>query len=120
VVIAPAAIWVFGFPSAGFALFPVLASESIGISDVAVAAAAVALTAWSRSMSRPLVVRIRPRAALPIGMAIGMAGYVVGTVAHHNTGRPELNISSADQGLGFAACCSILVFAASRRDIVGA
>jgi len=80
-VVMPAAIWVFAFPSAGFALFPVLVSDSISVSDVAVAAAAGALTAWSGIMSRPLVIGIGPRAALPIGMAMGTVGYVAGTVA---------------------------------------
>jgi len=81
VVVVPAAVWVFGFPSSGFALFPVLVSDSISVSDVTVAAAAGALTAWSGIMARPLVGRIGPGAALPIGMATGTAGYIAGTVA---------------------------------------
>jgi predicted MFS family arabinose efflux permease len=179
VVIVPAAVWVFGFPSAGFALFPVLVSDSISISDVAVAAAAGALTAWSGIMARPLVVQIGPRAALPFGMAMGTAGYVAGTVAfaadlwplvliaapllgaaagtitvsclsligvmaddarrgsltstfyllaYPGMAMPLLITTLADLSsttgvlIGVsvvAACCSVLVFVASRRDIVG-
>ena len=180
VVIVPAAIWVFGFPSAGFALFPVLVSDSISASDVGVAAAAGALTAWSGIMARPLVGRIGPRAALPSGMAVGTAGYVVGTVAfaadlwplvliaapllgaaagtitvaclsligvmaddarrgsltssfyllaYPGMAMPLLittlaNLSSTSGTLigvsVVAACCTVLVFVASRREIVGA
>ena len=180
VVIVPAAIWVFGFPSAGFALFPVLVSDSISISAVGVAAAAGALTAWSGIMSRPLVVRIGPRAALPIGMAMGTAGYIAGTIAFAADMWPLVLIAApllgaasgtitvsclsligvmaddarrgsltssfyllAYPGMAMpliittlaelsstsgvligvsivAACCSLLVFVASRRDIVGA
>ena len=179
-VIVPAAIWVFGFPSAGFALFPVLVSDSISISAVGVAAAAGALTAWSGIMSRPLVVRIGPRAALPIGMAMGTAGYIAGTIAFAADMWPLVLIAApllgaasgtitvsclsligvmaddarrgsltssfyllAYPGMAMpliittlaelsstsgvligvsivAACCSLLVFVASRRDIVGA
>ncbi len=180
VVIVPAAIWVFGFPSSGFALFPVLVSDSISVSDVTVAAAAGALTAWSGILSRPLVVRIGPRAALPFGMAIGAVGYVAGTIAFAADVWPLVLIAApllgaasgtitvsclsligvmaddarrgsltstfyllAYPGMAMpllittlaelssttavlvgvsvvAACCSLLVLAASRRDIVGA
>lgn len=180
VVIVPAAIWVFGFPSAGFALFPVLISDSISVSDVAVAAAAGALTAWAGILARPLVVRIGPRAALPTGMAMGTAGYVAGTLAFalefwplvliaapllgaasgaitvsclsligvmaDNARRGSLTSSFyllAYPGMAMpllittladlsstsatlvgvsivAACCSLLVYSASRRDIMSA
>ncbi len=80
-VIVPAAIWVFAFPSTGFALFPVLVSESIDGGDVAVAAVAGALTAFAGLAARPLVARIGSRQALPVGMAMGLAGYVCGAIA---------------------------------------
>lgn len=80
-VVLPAAIWVFAFPSAGFALFPVLVSESIDGGEVLVAAGAGALTAWAGLSSRPLVMRIGPRRALPVGMFMGIAGYISGAVA---------------------------------------
>lgn len=112
VVIVPAAIWVFGFPSAGFALFPVLVSDSISVSAVAVAAAAGALTAWSGIMSRPLVGRIGPRRALPLGMAIGTAGYVFGTVAFSADVWPLVLIAApllgAASGTITVACLSLI------------
>jgi len=112
VVIVPAAIWVFGFPSAGFALFPVLVSDSISVSDVAVAAAAGALTAWSGVMSRPLVVRIGARAALPVGMAIGTAGYVAGTIAFAGDVWPLVLIAApllgAASGTITVSCLSLI------------
>ncbi|MBT5864175.1 MAG: MFS transporter [Ilumatobacter sp.] len=112
VVIVPAAIWVFGFPSAGFALFPVLVGDSIGVSDVGVAAAAGALTAWSGLLSRPLVVRIGPRAALPLGMAMGTAGYIVGTVAFAADLWPLVLIAApllgAASGTIMVACLSLI------------
>ncbi len=180
VVIVPAAIWVFGFPSSGFALFPVLIADSVSVSDVAVAAAAGALTAWSAILSRPLVTRLGPRAVLPAGMAMGAVGYAVGTLAfavelwplvliaspllgaasgtitvsclsligvmaddarrgsltssfyllaYPGMAMPLLITTLADLSsttatlIGVtvvAASCSVVVFAASRRDIVGA
>jgi MFS family permease len=81
VVVAPAAIWVFAFPSTSFALFPVLVSGAIDGGEVAVAGAAGALTAWAGLGSRPLVHRVGPRAALPVGMVLGAGGFLVGTVA---------------------------------------
>ena len=80
-VIVPAAVWVFAFPSSGFALFPVLISDSIDGGEVAVAAVAGALTAWAGLAARPLVTRVGPRVALPIGMVMGTTGYVCGTMA---------------------------------------
>ena len=117
VVIVPAAMWVFAFPSAGFALFPVLVSDSISVSDVAVAAAAGALTAWSGIMSRPLVIRIGPRAALPIGMAMGTVGYVAGTVAFAANLWPLVLIAApllgAASGTITVACLSLVGVMAS-------
>ena len=80
-VIVPAAVWVFAFPSASFALFPVLVSSSISDAEVAVAAASGALTAWSALLARPLLVRAGPRRALVGGMAMGTVGYACGTIA---------------------------------------
>ena len=112
VIIVPAAIWVFVFPSAGFALFPVLVGDSIGVSDVGVAAAAGALTAWSGLLSRPLVVAIGPRAALPLGMAMGTAGYIVGTVAFAADQWPLVLISAPLLGMAsgslMVACLSLI------------
>ena len=81
VVVAPAAIWVFAFPSTSFALFPVLVSDALDGGEVAVAGAAGTLTAWAGLGSRPLVNRVGPRGALPVGMILGAGGYVVGTIA---------------------------------------
>ena len=116
-VIVPAAVWVFAFPSAGFALFPVLVSDSISVSDVAVAAVAGALTAWSGIMARPLVIRIGPRAALPIGMAMGTLGYVAGTVAFTADAWPLVLIAApllgAASGTITVACLSLVGLMAS-------
>ncbi len=80
-IIAPAAIWVFAFPSTSFALFPVLVSDAIGASTVLVAAIAAALTAWSGLSSRPLLPRLGPSRTLHVGMVSGTSGYVLGVVA---------------------------------------
>ncbi len=79
--IVPAAVWVFGFPSTSFALFPVLVGDSIPDKDVLVAAASGMLTAWSGLVARPVVLRIGPRLAMLAGVASGAVGYVFGTVA---------------------------------------
>jgi len=80
-IVFPAAIWVFSFPSTSFALFPVLVSESIETADVVVAAAAGTLTAWSALLSRPLLRRFGARRALPVGLGLGTTGYVLGAAA---------------------------------------
>lgn len=80
-IIAPAAIWVFAFPSTSFALFPVLVSDAIGASTVLVAAIAAALTAWSGLSSRPLLPRLGPTRTLHVGMVSGTSGYVLGAIA---------------------------------------
>lgn len=81
-IIAPAAIWVFAFPSASFALFPVLVSDAIGASSVWVAAIAGALTAWSALLSRPILPRLGPTRTLRVGMVGGTLGYVLGSIAY--------------------------------------
>lgn len=81
-VLAPASIWVFGFPSVSFALFPVILREAIGGADVLVAGAIGSLTATSVILARPLVRRIGDaRRAIPVALAGGTGGYVVGTIA---------------------------------------
>jgi MFS family permease len=80
-VIVPAAAMVFVFPSSAFALFPVLVSDAIGGAEVWVAGIVGALTAWAGMLARPLVSRLGARKALPIGMAMGACGYLLGTVA---------------------------------------
>ncbi len=80
-VIVPAVIWMFAFPSTAFALFPVLVGESLDGGEVAIAAAAGSLTAWSGLFARPLVGAVGARRALPIGMGAGVVGYVFGTLA---------------------------------------
>ena len=80
-VILPTVIWMFAFPSMGFALFPVLISDAVDGGEVAIAAAAGAITAWSGIGAKPIVGRLGGRAALPIGMTCGTLGYLVGTIA---------------------------------------
>lgn len=80
-VVVPAAIWVFAFPSTSFALFPVIVADEIPDADVAVAAASGALTAWSALLARPIVGRLGAHRAVPVGMALGVTGYILGTIA---------------------------------------
>ena len=81
-VLAPSAVWVFGFPSVSFALLPVVLRGAIGGADVLVAGATGSLTAVSVLLSRPIVGAIGDaRRAIPLALAIGSGGYVVGTVA---------------------------------------
>ncbi|MEL6893000.1 MAG: MFS transporter [Actinomycetota bacterium] len=81
-LVVPAAVWVFGFPSVSFALFPVVLREAIGGADVLVAGAIGSLTAVAVLLSRPIVQRSGDaRRALVAGGAIGVVGYTVGTVA---------------------------------------
>ncbi|NNF54156.1 MAG: MFS transporter [Acidimicrobiales bacterium] len=82
-VLAPAAIWVFGFPSTSFALFPVILRDAVGSgSDVLVAGVTGTLTALSALLSRPVLRRVgNARNSLLVGLRIGVAGYVVGTLA---------------------------------------
>lgn len=81
VVVVPAAIWVFSFPSTSFALFPVLLEDAVPDAEVLVAAISGMLTAWAGLLARPILQRIAPRPALLVGMALGATGYVLGTVA---------------------------------------
>lgn len=79
--VLPAAIWIFGFPSTSFALFPVLVSDAVPGFDVTVAALCGAFTAWAALAARPVIGRFGAHRSLPIGMAMGTVGYVFGTLA---------------------------------------
>jgi MFS family permease len=98
-VVVPAAVWVFCFPSTAFALFPVLISDSIDGGEVAVAAGAGMLTAWAGMLARPLVGRVGPASALPLGMVSGVAGYALGWFAFTAGAWPVLLVASALLGL---------------------
>lgn len=93
-VIAPAAIWVFSFPSTSFALFPVIVSDAVDGSDVLVAAASGTLTAWAAVLARPLLPRLGAERTLHIGMVSGTIGYVLGTTAFA-TGAWQLVLPAA-------------------------
>ena len=93
-VIVPAALWTFCFPSTSFALFPVLLIDALDGGEVAVAAAAGALTAWAGLGARPLVERIGARASLSVGMLLGVAGYVSGTVAFMTDSWPLVLVAA--------------------------
>ncbi len=80
-LVAPAAIWVFAFPSTSFALFPVLVSDSLDAGAVAVAAAAGAVTAWSALLARPIVGRTGIRAGLLVGGSFGLLGWLIAGIA---------------------------------------
>ncbi|MEM1333464.1 MAG: MFS transporter [Actinomycetota bacterium] len=81
-LLAPASVWVFGFPSVSFALLPVVLRDAIGGSDVIVSGAIGSLTATAVLLARPLIARVGDaRPALGVGACIGVAGYVIGTTA---------------------------------------
>jgi MFS family permease len=81
-VLVPAAVWVFGFPSTSFALFPVILRDAIGGIDVLIAGITGTLTAFAALLSRPVLARSRSgRAALKTAMWMGVAGYGIGTFA---------------------------------------
>ncbi len=81
--VAPAAVWVFGFPSTAFALFPVILRDAVGgDNDVLVAGVTGSITALSVMLSRPLIQRAgSPRTALRLALWVGVGGYVLGTFA---------------------------------------
>ncbi len=93
-VVVPAAIWVFCFPSTSFALFPVLLSEAVGGGQVAVAAGSGALTAWAGLLARPVLNRVGPRVLLPAGVGLGVLGYVSGTIAFAADAWPMVLIAA--------------------------
>ncbi len=111
-VIVPAAIWVFAFPSTAFALFPVLLGDSIDGSKVLLAGSSGALTAWGAFVARPVVNRIGARRALPVGMTLGIAGYIAGTVAFGSGGwgllLPAALSLGAASGILSAGCLTLL------------
>lgn len=81
-VLAPAAIWVFGFPSVSFALFPVILRDAIDGSEVLLAGANGSLTAVVVLLARPIVERVGdPRRSIPVALVMGIAGYGIGIVA---------------------------------------
>jgi hypothetical protein len=82
-VLAPAAIWIFGFPSTSFALFPVILRDAIGgTNDVLVAGVTGTTTALAALLSRPVLRRVSSSIdGLKIAMWIGVVGYVLGTTA---------------------------------------
>jgi hypothetical protein len=100
-VVAPAALWVFGFPSASFALFPVIISDSVEGSKIAVAAASATVTSWAGLAARPLLPRLGAQRSLNVGMALGTLGYVFGSLAY-GAGVWQLLLPAA-AGLGGAS-----------------
>ncbi|BAN03712.1 putative major facilitator superfamily transporter [Ilumatobacter coccineus YM16-304] len=81
-VLAPAAIWVFGFPSVSFALFPVILRDAIDGSEVLLAGANGTLTAVVVLLARPIVERVGdPRRAIPVALVMGIVGYGIGIVS---------------------------------------
>ena len=109
----------FGFPSASFALFPVLVSSSIPDAEVAVAAVSGALTAWSGLFARPLLLRAGATRALITGMAMGTIGYALGTIAFASDEWPFLLpaavLLGAASGTLTAASLAILAQIADRE-----
>lgn len=80
-VIAPAAFWVFAFPSNSFALFPVLLRDAMEGFEVLVAGLSGAFTAWAGLLSGPTIARFGPRRSLPLAMATGVLGLIFGAVS---------------------------------------
>jgi MFS family permease len=89
-VVAPAAIWVFTLPSNSFALFPVLLRDATEGYEVLVAGLSGALTAWSAILSRPVLARLGSRRALPVAMAVGAAGLLLGALSFASDQWPWL------------------------------
>ncbi len=77
-VVVPAAVWVFGFPSVGFALLPVLVGEFVSSGVVVIAAACGALTAFAGLLARPILARVPVTRALPLALLGGACGYLLG------------------------------------------
>jgi len=88
--------------------------------EVAVAGVAGTLTAWAGLGSRSLVHRIGPRAALPVGMVLGLAGYGVGTIAFATDVWPLVLIAApllgAASGAITAGCLVVLGAMADDRQ----
>lgn len=110
--IAPAAIWVFSFPSTAFALFPVIISDSVNGSPVVVAAASGALTAWAGLITRPVLPRLGAERSLEFGMVVGTLGYCLGAAAFV-TGiwwlvLPAAFLLGAASGLLTGGCLALL------------
>ncbi len=110
-VVVPAAVWIFAFPSTSFALFPVIVADEVPNADVVVAAASGALTAWSALLARPIVGHLGARRAVPVGMALGVVGYIFGTIAFATVAwwvLPAALVLGAASGTINASCLGIL------------
>lgn len=96
--LAPSAVWVFGFPSVGFALFPLILRDAVGGSnDVLVAGFTGTLTALAVLLSGRITRRANSaRQALRYALSVGILGYVLGSVAF---------VSDLWQLIPFAAIC---------------
>ena len=89
-VVAPAAVWVFTLPSNSFALFPVLLREATEGYEVLVAGLSGAFTAWSATLSRPVLARLGSRRALPLAMVAGVVGLLFGAASFASDQWPWL------------------------------
>ena len=80
--LVPAAVWVFGFPSVSFALFPLILRDAVGgTNDVLVAGVTGSITAFAVLLSGRVTRRAgSPRRALTYAMWVGITGYILGTV----------------------------------------
>ena len=94
-------------------------SDALDGGEVAVAGAAGTLTAWAGLSSRPLVNRVGPRAALPVGMVLGVGGFLVGTIAFATDIWPLVLISApllgGASGAITAGCLALLGSMADDR-----
>lgn len=82
--VIPLGIWVFSYPSTGFALFPVFIADAADLDStgaaVMIAGVAGTLTAWSGLLSRPLIARLGERRGLWVGLGAGTLGFMFGTL----------------------------------------
>lgn len=101
-VIGPAAFWVFAFPSNSFALFPVLLRDATEGFEVLVAGLSGALTAWAGLLSRPMIARHGVRSAMPLAMAVGAIGLLLGAVSFATDWWPLLLPAAALLGAASA------------------
>lgn len=80
-IITPTALGVFGFPSLALGLFPVLLRPAMGSIAVLVTGLVAGLGMGSIVPAQAAVARIGYVRAAPIGLGIGTAGCLLGTVA---------------------------------------
>lgn len=90
--------WVFGCATLAFATVPEVAA--VPGPDVAVGGALVALTLWTGVLVQPLGRRLAPAATVLLGIAAGVTGFLVATLASV-TGWGALTVLAA-VGLGAA------------------